>query len=68
MQLIEEGDDTNIVIDLNISGAPEYVRRYLGRRRVDHLDLLYFQWHRSRPRRRGRVPGADPQGGDRQDR
>ena len=42
MQLIEEGDDTNIAIDCNISGAPEYVRRYLGRRRVDHLDLFIF--------------------------
>lgn len=42
MQLIEEGDLTNIVIDCNISGAPEYVRRYLGRRKVDHLDLLVF--------------------------
>jgi beta-lactamase superfamily II metal-dependent hydrolase len=42
MQLIEQGDDTNIVIDCNISGAPEYVRRYLGRRKVKHLDLLVF--------------------------
>jgi beta-lactamase superfamily II metal-dependent hydrolase len=30
------------VIDCNISRAPEYVRRYLGRRKVDHLDLLIF--------------------------
>src|SRR5689334_12599276 len=42
MQLIEEGDQTNIVIDCNISGAPEYVRRYLGRRKVNHLNLLIF--------------------------
>jgi competence protein ComEC len=42
MQLVEEGDETNIVIDCNISGAPEYVRRYLGRRKVNHLDLLVF--------------------------
>lgn len=40
MQLIEEGDDTNIVIDCNISRAPEFVSRYLGRRNVNHLDLL----------------------------
>ena len=33
MQLIEEGDDTNIVFDCNISGAPEYVRRYLDHSR-----------------------------------
>lgn len=42
MQLLEEGDEINIVIDCNISGAPEFVRRYLGRRKVKHLDLLVF--------------------------
>lgn len=42
MQLIEQGDQTNIAIDCNISGAPEFVRRYLARRKVKHLDLLIF--------------------------
>jgi competence protein ComEC len=40
MQLIEEGDLTNIVVDCNISKAPELVRRYLGRRKVDHIDVV----------------------------
>lgn len=40
MQLVEEGDTTNIVVDCNISKAPELVRRYLGRRNVDHIDVI----------------------------
>src|SRR5947207_2191101 len=40
MQLIEEGDLTNIIIDCNIAKAPELVRRYLGRRKVDHIDVI----------------------------
>lgn len=40
MQLIEEGDLTNIVVDCNIAKAPELVRRYLGRRKVDHIDVV----------------------------
>jgi len=63
VQLIEEGDDTNIVIDCNLSGAPEYVRRYLGRRKVDHLDLLIFSGtDQDHAERRG-VPGVDQQDG-----
>jgi len=42
MQLIEEGDDTNVTIDCNISGAPEFAKRYLGRRKVNHIDLHIF--------------------------
>jgi competence protein ComEC len=42
MQLIEEGDLTNIVVDCNISKAPEFVRRYLGRRKVGHIDVVVF--------------------------
>src|SRR5713226_7876756 len=42
MQLIEEGDKTNITIDCNITSAPELVKRYLGRRKVDHIDLHIF--------------------------
>lgn len=40
MQLIEEGDLTNIVVDCNISKAPELVHRYFGRRKVDHIDIV----------------------------
>src|SRR3989441_2775990 len=40
MQLIEEGDLTNIIVDCNIAKAPELVRRYLGRRKVDHIDVV----------------------------
>src|SRR5438309_1242163 len=42
MQLIEEGDRTNIIVDCNISKAPELVHRYLRRRKVDHIDVLAF--------------------------
>ena len=42
MQLVEEGDETNITIDCNIAGAPEYAKRYLGRRKVDHINLHVF--------------------------
>jgi len=40
LQLIEEGDSTNIVVDCNLEGAPEFVKRYFGRRRVNQIDLL----------------------------
>lgn len=40
MQLIEEGDLTNIIVDCNISKAPELVHRYLRRRKVDHIDAV----------------------------
>lgn len=40
MQLIEQGDEVNIIVDCNICGAPEFVLRYLGRRKVDVVDLL----------------------------
>jgi len=42
MQLIEQGDETNITIDCNIAGAPEFAKRYLGRRNVDHINLHIF--------------------------
>jgi hypothetical protein len=35
LQLIEQGDDFNIIIDCNICKAPEHVLRYLGRRIAD---------------------------------
>jgi competence protein ComEC len=40
LQLIEEGDTTNIVIDCNLKGADEFVARYFGRRKVGQIDLL----------------------------
>ncbi len=40
LQLIEQGDDFNIIIDCNICKAPEHVLRYLGRRKVRQVDLL----------------------------
>jgi len=40
MQLIEQGDEVNIIIDCNISKAPEHVLRYLGRRKVGRVELL----------------------------
>jgi competence protein ComEC len=40
LQLIEEGDRTNIVIDCNLQSAPEFVVRYFGRRKVGQIDLL----------------------------
>jgi len=42
MQLVEEGDRTNIVVDCNITKAPELVHRYLRRRNVDHIDVVAF--------------------------
>ncbi len=40
LQLVEQGDEVNIVIDCNICKAPEHVLRYLGRRKVKQIDLL----------------------------
>jgi competence protein ComEC len=40
LQLIEEHNSVNIVIDCNLEGAPEFVNRYLGRRKVKQIDLL----------------------------
>lgn len=40
MQLFEEGDKGNIIFDCNIAGANEFILRYLGRRKVNHVDLL----------------------------
>jgi competence protein ComEC len=40
LQLIEEGNSTNIVIDCNLQSAPEFVVRYFGRRKVGQIDLL----------------------------
>ena len=40
LQLIEEGDSINIVIDCNLQGAPEFVKRYFHRRKVGQIDLL----------------------------
>ena len=39
-QVFELGDGGAIVFDCNLSGAPEYVARYLGRRKIDRLRLL----------------------------
>src|SRR6266481_547859 len=40
LQLIEEGNEINIVIDCNLQSAPEFVARYFGRRKVKVIDLL----------------------------
>src|SRR6266481_3213384 len=40
LQLIEEGNEINIVIDCNLQSAPEFVARYFGRRKVEQIDLL----------------------------
>jgi competence protein ComEC len=40
LQLIEEGNHINIVIDCNLQAAPEFVKRYFGRRKVATIDLL----------------------------
>lgn len=39
-QLLELGDGDCIVFDCNLSGAPEYVCRYLGRRKIKRIRLL----------------------------
>jgi beta-lactamase superfamily II metal-dependent hydrolase len=40
MQLIEQGDEVNIIVDCNICKAPEHVLRYLARRKVTAVELL----------------------------
>jgi|GEM_PF-785971 len=40
LQLLELGDGDCIVFDCNLKGAPEYVVRYLGRRKVKRIVLL----------------------------
>jgi competence protein ComEC len=39
-QLLEEGDEVHILFDCNLKGAPEFVSRYLGRRKISDIDLL----------------------------
>lgn len=39
-QVFELGDGGAIVFDCNLSGAPEYVSRYLGRRKIERIRLL----------------------------
>jgi competence protein ComEC len=39
-QLLEIGDGDCIVFDCNLKGAPEYVSRYLGRRKIKRIVLL----------------------------
>ena len=40
LQLVEEGNHINIVVDCNLQSAPEFVKRYFGRRKVSAIDLL----------------------------
>jgi competence protein ComEC len=40
MQALELGQGESIIFDCNLKGAPEYVLRYLGRRRVKRIRLL----------------------------
>src|SRR5437762_1063266 len=39
-QVLEIGNGNCIIFDCNLKGAPEYVLRYLGRRKIERIRLL----------------------------